>query len=57
MKEENFACDYVPDEAEGLLVMVRDRAVKNDERWVLAYLDKDQQVKLYNYLKEHLKKD
>lgn len=56
MKEENFAYAYVPDEDKGLIFMVRDRESKNEERWVVSYLNKKQQKNLYEYLKNILSK-
>ena len=58
MKQVNFEYAYDPDDQTGgLLVLVRDREAHDEERWVATYLEKDEQVKLYNYLKEHLSKD
>lgn len=58
MKQINFDYAYDPDDqACGLFVLIRDREFHDEERWVSAYLEKDEQVRLYNYLKEHLSTD
>ena len=36
------------------MFFIKDREVETEERWVAAFLTKDETKKLYEYLKEHL---
>lgn len=52
---ENFYCKLESDsELKGFRVAIRDREVKDEERWVFAWLDEEEAKKLYNYLKQTL---
>lgn len=56
MNTENFYCRLESEsKSKGFRVAIRDREVKDEERWVFAWLDEEEAKKLYDYLKSTLK--
>lgn len=45
---------YAGETDPGFMFFIKDREVENEERWVAAFLTKNETKELYEYIKEHL---
>ena len=45
---------YVGETDSNFMFLIKDREVKNEERWVAAFLTKNETKELYEFIKEHL---
>ena len=57
-QNSNCCCFFDPDDqTNSMMIFVKDREKKDEERWVAVFLEEDEAKELYEYLKEHFTKD